>query len=135
MTKIDSRDAGLAAAAAEVQAHDAAIDAGTSPPRSWIQTRTRAADPAQVYSVRIPTQLIVELRKAADQRDMTVSALIREWTSERLAAELNDGQSLRDSDPADLAASALRNLADLIESGAVRPDPSMVAALAATGPT
>lgn len=66
----------LAAAAEVVHEQDAAIVAGTAPPRSWVHTRARAADPAQVYSVRIPTALITALRKAADAREMAVSALI-----------------------------------------------------------
>ena len=119
----------LAAAGEAVDEQDAAIIAGTAPHRSWVPTRARSADPAQVYSVRIPTALITALRKAADARDMTVSALIREWTSERLVAELNNDSAAQPPDPTGLAVSALRTVADLLEDGSLEPDPTMLAKL------
>lgn len=119
----------LAAAAQAVSERDAAIVAGTAPPRSWVRSRSKAANPSQVYSVRIPTALIVALREMADARGMTVSALIRDWTSERLAVELSDDRVSPPPDPTGLAVSALRTVADLLEDGALPPDASMVAKL------
>jgi hypothetical protein len=44
-------------------------------------------DPAQVYSLRIPSGQIEELRQIAADRGVTPSALMREWVLERMAAE------------------------------------------------
>lgn len=46
-----------------------------------------ARDPAQVYSLRIPIDQIEELRQLASEKDVTPSALMREWVLERIAAE------------------------------------------------
>lgn len=43
--------------------------------------------PAQVYSVRMPVERLGALRRAADERDMTPSALLRQWVLERLDQE------------------------------------------------
>jgi hypothetical protein len=44
-------------------------------------------DPAQVYSVRMPVERLGALRRVADDRSMTPSALLRQWVLERLDQE------------------------------------------------
>jgi hypothetical protein len=44
-------------------------------------------DPAQVYSVRMPVERLGALRRVADERSMTPSALLRQWVLERLDQE------------------------------------------------
>jgi len=56
---------------------DASLHRSTRPPR----------DPAQVYSVRMPVQRLGALRRVADERSMTPSALLRQWVLERLDQE------------------------------------------------
>jgi len=46
-----------------------------------------ARDPSQVYSIRIPTRRLEELRKLADAKGVQPSVMIREWALERLEAE------------------------------------------------
>ncbi len=49
---------------------------------------TRSArDPAQVYSVRMPVERLGALRRAADERSMSPSALLRQWVLQRLDQE------------------------------------------------
>ena len=45
-------------------------------------------DPSQVYSIRIPSGALDQLRRLAAIREMAPTALIREWTLDRLTAEL-----------------------------------------------
>jgi hypothetical protein len=56
---------------------DAPLYRSTRPPR----------DPAQVYSVRMPVERLGALRRVADERSMTPSALLRQWVLERLDQE------------------------------------------------
>jgi len=44
-------------------------------------------NPAQVYSVRMPVERLGVLRRVADERGMTPSALLRQWVLERLDQE------------------------------------------------
>lgn len=44
-------------------------------------------DPAQVYSLRIPVARLEQLRQLAADRNVTPSALMRQWALDRMAAE------------------------------------------------
>lgn len=44
-------------------------------------------DPAQVYSVRMPVERLGALRRVAEERSMSTSALLRQWVLERLDHE------------------------------------------------
>jgi hypothetical protein len=47
----------------------------------------RAGEPAQVYSVRVPVDLIEQLRAFAANRGVRPTTLIRQWVIERLEVE------------------------------------------------
>lgn len=44
-------------------------------------------DPAQVYSLRMPVDRLEQLRRAAEQAEVSPSTLMRTWVLERLDAE------------------------------------------------
>jgi hypothetical protein len=72
----------LAAEAAEAEHHADAEDHGPS-----YRRRHPPRDPAQVYSLRIPAAQLEQLRQLAADRNVTPSALMRQWVLERVAAE------------------------------------------------
>lgn len=76
----------LAREAAEAEEHAEAEERGEITPTSGQRGRKRAADPSQVYAVRIPVSQLRKLREAADSLNMQPSALIRQWVIERLDA-------------------------------------------------
>lgn len=76
----------LAREAAEAEEHAEAEERGEITPASGQRGRKRAADPSQVYAVRIPVSQLRKLREAADSLNMQPSALIRQWVIERLDA-------------------------------------------------
>jgi hypothetical protein len=49
-----------------------------------VRSRRPAKEPAQVYSLRIPVEKLAELRRLAEERHLTPSALMRSWVLERL---------------------------------------------------
>jgi DNA-binding transcriptional MerR regulator len=51
-------------------------------------------EPSQVYSVRIPAVRLEELRRLAEERDLPPSALMRDWTLDRLAIETGASPSV-----------------------------------------
>lgn len=82
--------------------------------------RAPAADPAQVYSIRIPSARVAELRLLADERDLAPSAMVREWVLERLDREVL-AERLTD------AARAINSLDDVrTAGGAVDTSASLV---------
>jgi hypothetical protein len=85
----------LAREAAEAEARAEAEERGEVTPAPGQRGRKRAADPSQVYAVRIPVSRLRELRRVAEQLDTPPTALIRQWVLERLddleAAEADDG--------------------------------------------
>lgn len=71
----------------EVLAEEAeAVEAGLDEPypKAHRIRRRRSDDPAQVFSVRIPTSRMEELRKLAAEQHTTPGALIRRWVLDRL---------------------------------------------------
>ena len=58
-----------------------------------VRSRRPAKEPAQVYSLRIPVDKLAELRRLAEERHLTPSALMRSWVLERLAQE-SSGEGL-----------------------------------------
>jgi hypothetical protein len=82
-----SRERDMAEAIARLEAQEEEFDAtGAEDDRSYTRART-AVEPSQVYSVRVPTQLLQDLRQAAERRAMTPSALMRQWVIDKLAEE------------------------------------------------
>jgi hypothetical protein len=64
--------------------------------------RRRAADPSQVYTVRIPVSQLRKLREVADSLNVQPSALIRQWVIERLdALDASSVSDLDESQPPD----------------------------------
>jgi aryl-alcohol dehydrogenase-like predicted oxidoreductase len=52
-----------------------------------VRSRRPAKEPAQVYNLRIPVEKLEELRRLAEERHLTPSALMRSWVLERLEQE------------------------------------------------
>jgi hypothetical protein len=86
----------LAREAAEAEERADAEERGEITPAPGQRGRRRAADPSQVYAVRIPVSQLRKLREAADGLNMQPSALLRQWVIERLDAL--DASSVSDSD-------------------------------------
>lgn len=74
----------LAREAMEAEARAEAEERGDGTPTPGQRGRKRAADPSQVYSVRIPVSRLRELRQIAEQLDVQPTVLIRQWVLERL---------------------------------------------------
>lgn len=74
----------LAREAAEAEERADAEERGEITPSPGQRGRRRAADPSQVYAVRIPVSQLRKLREAADHLNMQPSVLIRQWVIERL---------------------------------------------------
>ena len=56
----------------------------------WVFVRPRPAkEPSQVYSVRLPTTVVEELRVLAGARGAAPTSLIRDWLLERLDEEID----------------------------------------------
>jgi hypothetical protein len=70
--------------AAEAEARAEAEERGEVMPAPGQRGRKRAADPSQVYAVRIPVSRLRELRRVAEQLDTPPTVLIRRWVLERL---------------------------------------------------
>jgi len=90
----------LAREAAEAKARAEAEERGEIAPAPGQRGRRRAADPSQVYAVRIPVSRLRRLREVAASLKMQPTALIRQWVIERLDAldassisHLNEPQS------------------------------------------
>jgi hypothetical protein len=71
--------------AEEAEAFEEAKDA--SPTGRRVRSRRRAEDPSQVYSIRIPVARLEQLRRLAESRGMTPTALARLWVLQRLDQE------------------------------------------------
>jgi hypothetical protein len=92
----------LAREAAEAEQRADAEERGEITPAPGQRGRRRAADPSQVYTVRIPVSQLRKLREAADGLSMQPSALIRQWVIERLdALTASGGSDLDESKPPD----------------------------------
>jgi hypothetical protein len=52
-----------------------------------VRSRRPAKEPTQVYSLRVPVEKLEELRRLAEERHLTPSALMRSWIIERLEQE------------------------------------------------
>lgn len=74
----------LAREAAEAEARAEAEERGEIAPTPGQRGRKRAADPSQVYAVRIPTSRLNELREVAARLDVPPTTLIRQLVLERL---------------------------------------------------
>ena len=74
----------LAREAAEAEARAAAEERGEIAPAPGQRGRRRAADPSQVYAVRIPVSRLRRLQEVAASLNMQPTALIRQWIIERL---------------------------------------------------
>lgn len=71
----------------EQAAADAEATRNEPPTGAAVRRSSGPADPATVYSVRVPVSVIEQLRVFAETRGTTPSALMREWIIERLASE------------------------------------------------
>lgn len=76
----------LAREAAEAEAVRDAEERGDQEPARGQRARRPAAH-SSVYSLRLPTDSIMELRDVAERLGAAPTALLREWVLERLAAE------------------------------------------------
>lgn len=79
----------LAREAAEAEARQG------EPPARMHRARTEARS-SQVYTVRMPTDRLEELRAVADELGEQPSALMRRWVLERLDAERDEQPELAD---------------------------------------
>jgi len=92
----------LAREAAEAEERADAEERGEIMPGPGQRGRKPAADPSQVYTVRIPVSQLRKLREAADRLNMQPSALIRQWVIERLnALDASSASDLDESQPPD----------------------------------
>ena len=92
----------LAREAAEAEERADAEERGEITPAPGQRGRRRAADPSQVYAVRIPVSQLRKLREAADSLGMQPSSLIRQWVIERLdALDASSVSDLDESQPPD----------------------------------
>lgn len=92
----------LAREAAEAEERADAEERGEITPAPGQRGRRRAADPSQVYAVRIPVSQLRKLREVADSLNMQPSALIRQWVMERLdALDASSVSDLDESQPPD----------------------------------
>lgn len=74
----------LAREAEEAEARAERELRGQVGPQKGQRGRRPAADPAQVYAVRIPVSRLRELRELAGRLQKPPTVLIREWVLERL---------------------------------------------------
>jgi len=74
----------LAREAAEAETRAEAEEQGNVMPTPGQRGRKNAADPSQVYTVRIPVSKLRRLRNLAEQRGVPPTTLIRQWVIERL---------------------------------------------------
>jgi hypothetical protein len=74
----------LAREAAQAEARAESEERGEMIPTPGHRGRRPAADPSQVYTVRIPVSRLRELRVIADELGEPPSTLIRRWVLERL---------------------------------------------------
>jgi hypothetical protein len=74
----------------ELLAHEAALaeEAETDTGGTYVRSRRRPKDPAQVYSLRVPVDRLDLVRQLAEQENTTQAALLRKWVLERLDQEL-----------------------------------------------
>jgi len=79
------------------------------------------ADPATVYSARVPVALFKRLRMFADGRGTTPSALLREWILDRLETET--GAVSTSSDQLHAAAAYLSDVARKLDTMAATGSP------------
>lgn len=91
----------LAREAAEAEARAEAEERGEIPPTPGQRGRKRAADPSQVYAVRIPTSRLNELREVAARLDVPPTTLIRQLVLERLDELKTADQEPDDADRSD----------------------------------
>lgn len=74
----------LAREAEEAEERADAEERGEVAPSPGQRGRRQAADPSQVYAVRIPASRLRELRELADRLDIPPTTLIRQWVLEQL---------------------------------------------------
>ena len=85
----------LARESAEAEERANAEERGEVAPTPGQRGRKRAADPSQVYAVRIPVSRLHRLQEVAASLNVQPTALIRQWVIERLD-ELDRGISRPD---------------------------------------
>jgi hypothetical protein len=61
---------------------------------SGVVDDTVAPDPMVVVSVRLPQPVMGALRRAAQQRGLRTTQMMREWLEERLARETDTGEEV-----------------------------------------
>jgi hypothetical protein len=86
----------LAREAEEAEEVADAEERGERAPAQGQRARRQASDPSQVYTVRIPSARLKELRRVAERLGEAPSALLRRWALERLDAELGHGVAGKD---------------------------------------
>ena len=77
----------LAREAAEAESIAEEEENAKRPPQPGRRGRRQAADPSQVYSVRVPVERLEQLRKLAAERGVAPTALLRQFVVERLDQE------------------------------------------------
>jgi hypothetical protein len=97
----------LAREAAEAEARASAEERGEIAPTPGQRGRKRAADPSQVYAVRIPVSRLHRLQQVAASLNVQPTALIRQWVIERLD-ELDRGSKSRPDEPQPSASGELK---------------------------
>lgn len=91
---------------------------------AFVRTRSKAKDPSQVYSVRIPVEQIDRLRSRAEERGIGATVLMRQWVLERLTAE-DMAESSPEQRLVDLLAE-VAHLAELVQQRVVQEVPAGV---------
>jgi hypothetical protein len=62
-------------------------DAKEAPPQGRRVRIRHAEDPSQAYSIRIPVARLEQIRRLAESRGVTPTALVRQWVLQRLDQE------------------------------------------------
>lgn len=65
-----------------------AVDAELDVERPQYRNRARAANPSQVYSIRMPVERVEEVRSLAEKSGVPPTAMLREWILQRLDFEV-----------------------------------------------
>jgi hypothetical protein len=77
----------LAREAVEAETVAEEEESGERAPQPGRRGRRGAADPSQVYSLRVPVERLEQLRRLAEQRGVAPTALLRQFVLERLDQE------------------------------------------------
>lgn len=78
---------------------DAAEETKDSAAGPRFRNKRARRDPSQVYAIRIPVQVLEDVRRLAAERGTQPSALMREWVLDRLNEEVGEQPSRAERRP------------------------------------